>query len=517
MKKERAKKAKPLSFTTTLRNPERIANFLDAVSPFEGQVLTNALIHKIVKNIIGRRLYYTEKYQMKHSMYKTKYKNETDYTDKELEDIIANSPQEHKEAGFDRGWPSRFDTWYEMPKEFGFIFYEIGKPIVITQTGHMLIDAVREQPHNNEKIQSVFLNAMMKYQIDNPFRRNANNNNPLVLLLKTITVLRRHYGETFSGIFRQELPLFICFPDDNVDELVNIIVKHRKKYRFNYGNEIIYNMCLKLLNTTNTKLYKFEKITKEAVDDYIRKMRITGVLSLRGNGRFLDINKFEEKKIGYILQEYAALKTFANEQDYISYMGSIDANILEIKEKEYDKTKIKIESLTKWSNQLEKNVVLNELKILGSGRKGGSDNELLRVLDEPTRLEFLTSVALKQNLENVTVLPNYSIDDEGLPTFTASGGIADIECFDKETQSLFEVTLMTNKAQAVNEIPAITRHLQEKKNNYISIFIAPFIHADSIYMIGYSRERYKVEIFAYTILEFVEHITKNSRLKSFVL
>ncbi len=27
----------------------------------------------------------------------------------------------------------------------------------------------------------------------------------------------------------------------------------------------------------------------EAVDEYIRKMRITGLISLRGNGRFIDI------------------------------------------------------------------------------------------------------------------------------------------------------------------------------------------------------------------------------------
>jgi hypothetical protein len=380
----------------------------------------------------------------------------------------------------------------------------------------MLIDAVNEKPQNSEKIQSVFLNAMMKYQIDNPFRRNANNNNPLVLLLKTTSILQKIYGDKFAGIYRKELPLFVCFPNDDAEKLAGLIVTHRKKFAFSYGDEIIYDMCLKLLGSNNTTLYKKDKIIKEAVDDYIRKMRITGVLSLRGNGRFLDTNKFEEKKIEYILKTYSQIKTFVNEQDYISYMGGIDTNVLTIKEKEFDKTKIKIESLNKWAKEFNKQEVLDELKILSNSR-GSSKNELLRVLDEPTRLEFLTSIALKQNLDNVTVLPNYSIDDEGLPTFTASGGMADIECCDKECKSLFEVTLMTNKSQAVNEIPAITMHLQAKGNEYFSVFVAPYIHEQSKYMIGFSKTQYKVNIYAFTILELVDHLTKNSKLKSFAV
>ena len=47
--------------------------------------------------------------------------------------------------------------------EFGFISYEMNKPIIISTTGHMLVDALNESPINNNKIQKVFLNALMKY------------------------------------------------------------------------------------------------------------------------------------------------------------------------------------------------------------------------------------------------------------------------------------------------------------------------------------------------------------------
>ena len=42
-----AKKRKPLSFSTTLRNPERIASFLDVLSMYEGQILNNEVIENI--------------------------------------------------------------------------------------------------------------------------------------------------------------------------------------------------------------------------------------------------------------------------------------------------------------------------------------------------------------------------------------------------------------------------------------------------------------------------------------
>ena len=89
---------------------------------------------------------------------------------------------------------------------------------------------------------------------------------------------------------------------------------------------------------------------------------------------------------------------------------------------------------------------------------------MLKLLPGPVRLEFLTSIAMVQNFENLDVTPNYTIDDEGLPTNTASGGKADIVCFDKEYQSLVEVTLMCGRQDQVNnEIVPIRRHLLEEK------------------------------------------------------
>lgn len=125
-------KYKPLSFNTTLRNPERIAGFLKCIEQFEGKVLTNGLIDGIVKKIINEKLYRPKSVNSKE-LYKTIFDSDDKFNSDQLEDIVKNAPQDHKEAGFDKGWPSRFDTWYKLLKEFGFIWYKMNEPIAISQ------------------------------------------------------------------------------------------------------------------------------------------------------------------------------------------------------------------------------------------------------------------------------------------------------------------------------------------------------------------------------------------------
>ena len=125
--------------------------------------------------------------------------------------------------------------------------------------------------------------------------------------------------------------------------------------------------------------------------------------------------------------------------------------------------------------------------------------------------------ALKQHFNGLKVHPNYHVDDEGLPTFTASGGMADIECFDTDNNPLVEVTLMSARTQATNEMPAITRHLQEAKEKYpdklvFSMLVAPSIHTDTKYMAGFSKFQYNVDILTYTIEEFIKKIASTDKL-----
>lgn len=515
MPRERNAEYKPLSFSTTMRNPSRIADFLTCIIPYEGQVLTNEIIHNVSAMLIKRKLY-KPVYINRTPRLKSILNAEREFTDQEVAEIMQNSPQHHKEACFDKGWPSRFDTWYKLPMEFGFIYYEMNSPIIISTTGHMLIDAHNENPVNDEKIKNVFLNALMKYQTNNPFRKNANDNSPLVLLLQVIKLLKDDPDENDAGVFRSELSLIICWPNRDAYALYLKIKELRNQYRFTYGDEVIYEICLDLLGATDDQRnrFKINQITGEAVDEFIRKMRITGVVSLRGNGRFIDFNSFESEKINYILNNYGTYETYTTKDSFFRYIGEIDTNIVSLTQPvdENDVADVRITTLNRWAEEYSKEDIINELNIVCS--HGESRNAVLRIIDKPTRLEFLTSVALKQHFSGLDVLPNYHVDDEGLPTFTASGGVADIECYDTDCNSLVEVTLMCARNQAINEMPAITRHLQEAidQNPAITTFsmlVAPSIHADTKYMAAFSKYQCNVDILTLTINEFIEQL--NSR------
>ena len=516
-------KYKPLSFSTTMRNPERIATFLKCITKYEGEILTNELIDKIVVDIIKAKLYRPNYIGTVPSL-KAIYEDESNtFSDHLANDIIANSPQKHKEAGFDYGWPSRFDTWYKLPMEFGFIKYSIGEPIQISETGHMLVDAVSGETVDDEKIQNIFLNAMTKYQTDNPFRKISNSNNPLLLFLNVIKLLKENDPDS-AGISRQELSFLICWPNANYQSLYQKIITFRNLYGVaSYSDEIIYNECLSILGygEEGKKYIKKDKVTGEAVDEYIRKMRITGVVSLRGNGRFLDWNTLKQDKIDYILSNYSAeSKEFTDINSYLDYIGTIDPEIIKSQSQENvaEITDIRQKTLERFANDYDVEYIRDELRITCS-RRSESKDDLLKFIPAPARLEFLVSILIKQSFRDIIVKPNYPIDDEGIPTSTASGGMGDIECED-EKKELIEVTLIQGRNQVTTEMLPISRHLDElgrtTEKECAAVFLAPTIHPDAARYTKWILDTENLKIISLDIEKFIYEASNNSTLSELV-
>ena len=353
MAKEMQKEYKPLSFSTTMRNPARIANFLSCIIPFEGQILTEDVIYKVATKLISRKLY-KPIIISKESRLNAIYNSGENFVEEDAHYIIKNSPQKHKEAGFKKGWPSRFDTWYKLSMELGFIYYAMNEPIKISMTGHMLVDALREVPKNDDKIQSVFINSLMKYQTNNPFRKNSNTNAPLPLLLNVIKLLKEDTEETNFGVFISELSIIICWPNNNVLDLYKAIKEFRQLHKFSYSDEVMYDRCLQILGAdiTKKKRFKMNQIIGEAVDEFVRKMRITGLISIIGNGRFIDFNSFESERIDYIIRNYTNFKSFDTKEKYFEYMGSIDPQILAIRRLESTGAEaIKEKTINEWASK----------------------------------------------------------------------------------------------------------------------------------------------------------------------
>ena len=503
-----------------MRNPERIVSFLECISPYEGEKLTPECIRSIVRNVIQNKLYVPLFVSRNPMLREIEDSDDATFSDEQLSRIISASPQHHKEAGFTPGWPSRFDTWYKLQKELGFLWYEPEETIVISRTGHMLLDSLRHIPSDNLQIQNLFLNAMVKYRSDNPLRKTLNSNVPLLLALEAIRRLKV-LDPTSPGLSRMELSFLICWPDEDAEKLCEFIMEQRKRYRATYTDEIIYNLCLKILGygEEEKKYVKMEKVSREAVDDYIRKMKITGVLSLRGNGRFLDYNTLEQKKIDYILSAYPKPVNYKSPREYFEYMSKVDERLLArsgVNPKDSDNLRRgRLEQIAK---NYSGKAIFNEL--LRVCKKRESLDPLFKFISAPARLEFLVSIALIQNFETLDVYPHYAVDDEGLPTFTAPGGVPDIECMDRKYEELVEVSLGCSHQQQLNdEMIPIARHLRDakKKRSFVfAIFVAPKIHPDTQLYTEWIKFKSDLDIKVFDIESFIYAIKSNPLLENLI-
>ncbi len=497
---------KPLLFTTTLRNPERLKWFLGVLKEYGGQILDDELAKKISGEIIKLGLYKPTKLS---DRVKKKIKEKESLTDQEVTNVLNDNPQNHKEAGFTKGWPSRFDTWFKIAKELGFVFYKTGEKIKFSEIGLKLVD--NEHP---EFEQQAFLNAFVKYQSNSPFRRVLNENVPLVLLLTVIKKLNTDNDFNDAGISKFELPLIIYWKDNDAEKLYLRIKKLRTDFGYSPSWEVVADICRNEIMQGQDIVRNDKSIMVDYPDEFIRKMRLTGLISLRGGGRFIDINKNEQKKVDYVLENYSDYKKYDTEEKYFAYISTIDKNLISFIPKpvsvsEQDKF------LAKWIGSYSWETIKAEM--LNLSKKHLTKDDILKYLSNPVRLEFLTALAVKSKFPGVKVIPNYPIDDEGIPTSTAGGvgNTGDIECYEDVNGILIEVTMSEGRTQTMMEVWPISRHLVEfgkKTKNSMCYFVAPSIFSDSVKQIEYVKQTEKLFISPKTIEEFLEHLEVEGNL-----
>lgn len=500
----RPPKYKPLLFTTTLRNPERLKGMLSVLKNYNNKILTSKLAVEVAGELIRVGLY---KPLTVNKTVKNKWKQGIALSDDEVLDVLRRNPQDHKEAGFDKGWPSRFDTWFKIGKELGFVYYEMNKKIKFSRVGLMLADT--DHPEFEKQ---AFLNAFVKYQRHNPFRRVLNKNVPLLLLLKVIRKINNDPDYNNTGITKLEIPLILNWRNDDAEELYQKIKQIRAKYGYQPSWDVILDICDELTEGRHASMPD-KTIMVEYPDDFIRKMRLTGLISIKGYGRFIDINKKENKKIDYILKNYSKYKEYKTERDYFKYMSSVDKNLISI-DKEY---KIDVDEqnrlLIKWKSHYSWQIIKSEMLRLTTSKQASSDN-VLRFIPGPLRLEFLTSLAVLSKHPNVKIIPNYVSDDEGLPTSHAPGNNADIECYEDKKCILLEVTLIKGTAQVPREMPPVTRHLKDKlieSKDSISVFIAPKIHRDVREWAEFEKYKDNLQIFPFSIEKFLKKLERKNK------
>lgn len=527
---------KPLLYTTTMRNPGRLKYMLYVLNKFEGQILDDRLATNICGETIRYGLFRPSKRipESVRNKWSTTPKGEfSDFilTNNELQLVLDNNDSTkwedikgHKEAGFGRGWPSRFATIFDLTKELGLAYFWPNEPIFISSLGHHLLKSIEVEIESGSSFitceivhpeyeQQVFMQAMAKSQRKNPFVRVLNDNIPLILLLQTIRKLNSDPSQNGCGILRRELPLLIFWKDNNADALYRRIVELRRKHRYDPSDEVIIDICINEIMEGNFKEFDPKSIMVDYPDEFIRKMRMTGLFSLRGAGRFLDINKNENETVEYILANYSHYIHYTGEREYFDYMAELDTNLIQISTQPLAVSNSE-KLLDEWLQVYTWNIIKKELYNLSS-RKSSSDS-VLKLLAAPSRLEFLTALAIKSKMPSVRVVPNYCCDDTGLPTSTAGGNKGDIECYEQQNGILVEVTMSTGRTQTIMEVWPIERHLEEFQKQITAqcVFIAPSIFNDSLQQINFVlfQSKGKRAIRPYAINEFINYLENSQHL-----
>ncbi|MEK6757509.1 MAG: AlwI family type II restriction endonuclease, partial [Nanoarchaeota archaeon] len=248
-------------------------------------------------------------------------------------------------------------------------------------------------------------------------------------------------------------------------------------------------------------------------DEFLRKMKLTGLITIRGFGKFIDLNTKEIKKIDYAIKNYSKYKKYKTEREYFNYVSLIDKNLVSLEVRPIVNITLERKFLTKWAEYYKWAKVKDELLKLSSNQS--SKDEILRFIPAPLRLEFLSSLAIVLKYPKVIIKPNYISDDEGLPSSHAIGGKPDIECEEFKKYVLVEVTMLTGTQQTIREMPSISRHLKDKieqNQEAISFFVAPIVHHDTKQYSGYLEDKEKLKIFPFSIKEFLENLENKGTL-----
>jgi hypothetical protein len=538
------------SFNTTVRNPERMQNFLRTLKVFEGQVFDEEHQENFFALQIKKRLYkpMPKTLGALDLINEVKRKTADEIPDNIIERIIAIYRKKSVNG------ETRGRTTAGILNRFGLCVASKSKgSVIITELGNKWL--------NNEiDDQKLFFRFLLKWQYPNPIEDGYTNFNikPFIATLHFIKYINdkwQNLGNESVGISKDEFRLFIpsLINYTEIESQANELIKFRTRCRSLSGKSKINfikqyeKKCIKnIFGNTDDILTKFNDL-KDYTDSAIRYFRMTNFIYLRGNDTHVDIApdyKIEVEKL--INNDDASARSFTNTQEYLDYLINTSLPALPW-DNEVDLSRIKIEMIEVCRNlantinkisefeiflktihtlnltkQIEKLKNFKNWLQIEKLRSIRYDKEKLKelivhipntfsdraqtVTTRPSLdLEWFVSLSLMVLNDAKAVIPSFKLGDDGLPTGFASN-ISDIECLYESFGMTVEVTLLMGRDQWFAEGQPVMRHLRDFENKYNSygektycLFIAPFLHRDTLNTfwgtikgIGYEGHKQKI-------------------------
>ncbi|HQH58628.1 MAG TPA: AlwI family type II restriction endonuclease [Bacteroidales bacterium] len=509
---------KPWSISTTIRNPERLRDFLMVLKTLEGQEFDkkNQIVYQIL--LIKEKIY-------KPTNIPDKYLDYYNNPESKLSFEIANEIfdlQKYKDP------PMRGRQSVNPLNKLGFSIARQGYgKIKITELGNIFLQ-------ENYDLSYIFFKSLLKLQFPNPWsadfsEKDGFNIMPFIAIIKLLKKINERSEN--NGLTRHEFCIFIPTLKnyDQIDEYVDNILNYRKSKN---KKIFIENFVKKFYQIDNIEDKKINNLYDYG-DNIMRYFRLTKYFKLSisnplGTNWTIDIEKSRIEEINQLLLMYdgSAIK-FSNTEDYLNYIADISLpklpwenienlnkifislknetqdlinnnNIQILLEEEQllniDTKNINVKLLEdaisqirnlnlKIKEKIRKNDLLNNISYIEKLIQILQDDKNLRKYS-PEQFEKLITESFKIINDEILIKPNYPVDDNGEPINHSPKDKADIECYYKNFRAICEVTLNTSKLQWVLEGQPIMRHLRDfenKNKNYIvfCIFIAPKVNVDT--------------------------------------
>lgn len=495
---------KPWSITTTVRNPERIRDFLSVLQKMESDVWDRSNQRKFQILLIQYKKYGAGEIQF----YKGLSKEQMALMDTPNPISFEQAEKILDLKNYIGGGDMRGRQSFNPLKKMGLAYIDNENKIRISDFGKYFL-------HDSYDLGEVFFRSLLKWQLPNPDAMDYKasdgyNIKPFVAILHLINEVNKicKIKQTkIKGISKLEFELFglTLFNFNDIQK------QAKKLYNFRINHE---NLNTAKEKESFVKLFIDNELSDidglDNLDDYadnaIRYFRLTRYIYLRGNGFYIDLEPRRIVEINALLStDNASVKTFDNEIEYRKYLCDftkpilpwenknellkiaelttndileyqkalqkktilfLDFNFLDFNQLNYNELKNYVQNLRDYRKTLQQTEVYFDAQQISEIEK--YQCELTNIFKskgkKSVELEKLCTLALNALDDAISINPNYPVGDDNEPTFSAPANKPDIECYYQNFNAICEVTMLTNRQQWYAEGQPVMRHLRDFEN-----------------------------------------------------
>lgn len=506
---------KAWSISTTVRNPERLRNFLVVLKELEGKKFDEENQKNFQILLIQKGFYVpinlpgNLKERLNNGSVSFKTAKEVfdykDYVDSAIRGRQSINPL----------------------RKLGFCVLEGEEKIIrITKLGELLLDQEND-------IGDIFFKCLLKLQFPNLISSDFStaegfNISPFIATLHLFKYLNTNADR--KGMSKNEfyyfVPTLINYSD--IENQKNRIIAYREsENKENFIKDYLKGFYGEEVNS-NTKLNDL----KDYGDNILRFFRLTRLFKIKVNESsqitHIDLENSRGEEINQLISLFdGSAKTFVDKDAYISYIA--DINQPKLPWEELEKVTSVAKSLVEYINiqvvnnhinlsneeqnliakdfeEMPKSEMVNHISKLREINKQiridinrhelTNNIESLQAIIEifrnrrelrklaPEQFEKLIYQALVIINDQIQIKANYPTDDDGEPINHAVGNKPDIEVSYHSYEGICEVTLNTSNKQWMLEGQPVMRHLrdfeQKATKDVICLFVSPEVHRDTI-------------------------------------